>query len=268
MRGSCDLGRGIRWLMHGDIRNPLQLVSFLLSHACVYVLCIHFILWVPGLSLPHCVPASYISFLTFCFCFCRVLFRFLPFLPCFCFYAFVEASWCRYSSDMFLSSRPRAELATANKPFLTFFPLTGGCSEGVYSSDVSLNSIMVGAMTVRVGDMAAKSEPERGDVAAPLPLLRAKRVTIQRRWKKKYAKKNEKEGPLYAKKRVTILSTPASDSELRPRRSSIGVRLAYTDPSDERQRAPSTPQQWGQPSLYRSFRRAASSTVQTTLGSI
>ena len=33
---------------------------------------------------------------------------------------------------------------------------------------------------------------------------------------------------------------PASDSELRPRRRS-GVRLAYTDPSGERQRAPSTP---------------------------
>ena len=41
----------------------------------------------------------------------------------------------------------------------------------------------------------------------------------------------------------------------RPRRSS-GVRLAYTDPSGERQRAPSTPQQWGPPSLHRPFRRA------------
>ena len=55
---------------------------------------------------------------------------------------------------------------------------------------------------------------------------------------KKYAKTKTKKRPPYAKKRASIL--PASDSELRPRRSS-GVRLAYTDPSGERQRAPSTP---------------------------
>ena len=44
---------------------------------------------------------------------------------------------------------------------------------------------------------------------------------------------------------------PASDSELRPRRSS-GVRLAYSDPSGERLRDPSTPQQWSPPSLHTS----------------
>ena len=68
----------------------------------------------------------------------------------------------------------------------------------------------------------------------------------------------------YAKKRAPSPSSveiiPASDVELRPRRSS-GVRLAYTDPSGERQRGPSTPQQWGPPSLHRSFRRAAASSV-------
>ena len=54
---------------------------------------------------------------------------------------------------------------------------------------------------------------------------------------------------------------PASDRELRPRRSS-GVHLAYTDPSGERQRAPSTPR-WGPFSLQRSFRRAISSSAHT-----
>ena len=59
------------------------------------------------------------------------------------------------------------------------------------------------------------------------------------------------------KKRAPIL--PASDSELSPRRSS-GVRLAYTDPSGERQQAPSMPR-WGPSSLQRSFRRAIASSV-------
>ena len=58
---------------------------------------------------------------------------------------------------------------------------------------------------------------------------------------------------------------PASDSELRPRRSS-GVRLACTDPSGEQQRASSTPQQWGPPSLHRTFRRATASTVHAVVG--
>ena len=49
----------------------------------------------------------------------------------------------------------------------------------------------------------------------------------------------------YAKRRAPILL--ASDIELRPRRSG-GVRLAYTDPSGERQQAPSTPR-WGPSSL-------------------
>ena len=60
---------------------------------------------------------------------------------------------------------------------------------------------------------------------------------------------------------------PASDSELRSRRSS-GVRLAYTDFSGDRQRAPSTPQQWGPPRLHRSFRRATASTVHAAVGSV
>ena len=57
---------------------------------------------------------------------------------------------------------------------------------------------------------------------------------------KKYAKTKTitKKRPPYSKKRAPIL--PASDSELCPRRSS-GVRLAYTNPSGKRQRAPSTP---------------------------
>ena len=58
----------------------------------------------------------------------------------------------------------------------------------------------------------------------------------------------------------------ASDSELRRRRSS-GVRLAYTDPSGERQRAPSTPR-WGPSSLQRSFRRPIASTVHAAVGSV
>ena len=68
----------------------------------------------------------------------------------------------------------------------------------------------------------------------------------------------------YAKKRAMSPSSleilPASDSELRPRRSS-GARLAYTDPSGERQQAPSTPR-WGESiSLQRSLRRAIASSV-------
>ena len=63
------------------------------------------------------------------------------------------------------------------------------------------------------------------------------------------------EGEKYAKKSAPSPSSleilPASESEIRPRRSS-GVRLAYTDPSGERQRAPSTPR-WGPSSLHRSF---------------
>ena len=58
---------------------------------------------------------------------------------------------------------------------------------------------------------------------------------------------------------------PASDSELRPRRSSR-VRLAYTDPSGERQRAPSTLQQWGPPSLRRSFWGATASRPRRSSG--
>ena len=61
---------------------------------------------------------------------------------------------------------------------------------------------------------------------------------------------------------------PATDSDLRLRRSSSGVRLAYTDLPGERQRAPSTPQQWGPPSLHRSFRRATASTVHAAVGSV
>ena len=70
---------------------------------------------------------------------------------------------------------------------------------------------------------------------------------------------------LYVQSFPSILAPeilPPSDSELCPRRSR-GVRLAYTDPSGERQRAPSTPQQWGPPSLHRSFRRATASTVHS-----
>ena len=56
--------------------------------------------------------------------------------------------------------------------------------------------------------------------------------------------------------------------KLRPRRSS-GVPLAYTDPSDERQQAPSTPQQWGPPSLHhRCFRRVTTSTVHVVMESV
>ena len=75
---------------------------------------------------------------------------------------------------------------------------------------------------------------------------------------------------LYVRSFPSVLAPeilPASDSELRPRRSS-GVRLAYTDPSGERQGAPSTPQQWGPPSLHRSFRRATASTVHAAVGSV
>ena len=58
---------------------------------------------------------------------------------------------------------------------------------------------------------------------------------------------------------------PASDSKLRPRRSS-GFHLAYTtNPSGKRQRAPSTPR-WGPSSLQRSFRRAIASSVHVFLG--
>ena len=42
-----------------------------------------------------------------------------------------------------------------------------------------------------------------------------------------------------------------------------GVRLAYTDPSGERQRAPSTPR-WGTSRLQRSFRRAIASSVHSS----
>ena len=77
--------------------------------------------------------------------------------------------------------------------------------------------------------------------------------------KKVRQKRNAKKRASYAKKCAPILLT--SDSELRPRRSD-GVRLAYTDPSGERQRAPSTPR-WGPSSLQRSFRRAITSSVHT-----
>ena len=69
-------------------------------------------------------------------------------------------------------------------------------------------------------------------------------------------KKVRKKCPPYAKKRAPIL--PASDSELRP------LCLAYTDPSGERQRAPSTPW-WGPSSLQRSFRRALASSVHAAV---
>ena len=55
---------------------------------------------------------------------------------------------------------------------------------------------------------------------------------------------------------------PVIDSELRPRRRSSGVHLAYTDPSGERQRAPSAPR-WGPSGLQGSFRRAIASSVLT-----
>ena len=83
--------------------------------------------------------------------------------------------------------------------------------------------------------------------------------------------KKSTQGKSTQKKRTPSPSSleilPASDSELCPRRSS-GVRLAYTDPSGERQRAPSTPQQWGPPSLHRSFRRATASTAHVAVGSV
>ena len=73
------------------------------------------------------------------------------------------------------------------------------------------------------------------------------------------------DGKKNAKKHASSPSSleilPASDSVLRPRRSS-GVRLAYTDLSGERQRAPSMPR-WGPSSLQRSFRRAIASSVHT-----
>ena len=57
--------------------------------------------------------------------------------------------------------------------------------------------------------------------------------------------------------------------KLRPCHSSSRVPLAYTDPSGERQQAPSTPQQWGPPSLHhRPFRRATASTVHAAAGSV
>ena len=80
--------------------------------------------------------------------------------------------------------------------------------------------------------------------------------TVLRGHEMKYAKKVRKK-MRRSPSSLEILS--ASDSEIRPRRSS-GVRLAYTDPSDERQRAPSTPR-WGPSSLQRSFRRAIASSV-------
>ena len=76
----------------------------------------------------------------------------------------------------------------------------------------------------------------------------------RRRWKKKYAKKR-------APSPASLEILRASDSELRPRRSS-GVRLAYRDASGKRQRAPSTPQ-WGLSSLQTSLRRAIASSVHT-----
>ena len=67
--------------------------------------------------------------------------------------------------------------------------------------------------------------------------------------------------------RLELLIDAVSASEHRPRRSS-GVRIAYTNPSGERHRAPSTPQQWGLPSLHRSFRRAIASIVHAAVGSV
>ena len=88
--------------------------------------------------------------------------------------------------------------------------------------------------------------------------------------KKKYAKKSTQKK--YEKKRAPSPSSleilPASDSELRLRRSSSGVRLACRDPSGERQRARSTPQQWGPPSLHRSFRRTTARSVHAAVGSV
>ena len=44
-------------------------------------------------------------------------------------------------------------------------------------------------------------------------------------------------------------------------RTVLPIYFGARDPSGERQRAPSTPQQWGPPSLHRSFRRVTASTV-------
>ena len=91
--------------------------------------------------------------------------------------------------------------------------------------------------------------------------------------KKEYAKKVRKKSTQkkYAKKRApspsSLETLPASDSELRSRRSS-GVRLTYTDPSGERQRAPST-SRWGSSCLHGSFRRASASSVHAAaVGSV
>ena len=73
--------------------------------------------------------------------------------------------------------------------------------------------------------------------------MEKKRAKKERKKKKKKKKSAKNRAPSPAS--LEIL--PASDSELRPRRSS-GVRLAYTDPSGERQRAPSTPR-WGPSTL-------------------
>ena len=66
---------------------------------------------------------------------------------------------------------------------------------------------------------------------------------------------------MFLGQRSELLIDAASASEHRPRRSS-GVRLAHTDPSGERQRAPFTPR-CGYPNLHRSFRRAIASSVHT-----
>ena len=93
-------------------------------------------------------------------------------------------------------------------------------------------------------------------------LLRAKRVTNRRRWRREYAKKrppsqkNTSFIDLQKCNHWAIISVqlPAADG---------GVRLAYTDPSGERQRAPSTPR-WDKSRLQRSFRRAIASSVHSS----
>ena len=71
--------------------------------------------------------------------------------------------------------------------------------------------------------------------------------------------------PIIYCERIELLIDAASASEHRPRHSR-GVLLACTDPSGERQRAPSTPR-WGPSSLQRSFRRAIASSRKNDLGS-
>ena len=93
---------------------------------------------------------------------------------------------------------------------------------------------------------------ERSEVLIDGDGKKVRKIIQNKNTKKKIRKKKSAKNRAPSPASLEIL--PASDSELRPRRSS-GVRLAYIDPpSGERQRAPSTPR-WGPSTLQEILRR-------------